>query len=128
MCCQAAFLLPILHKLLELGDSPNSMSSCAEPGAVIVAPTRELAIQIHNEARKFSLNSILRIVVCYGGASSASQYRQLQVCCFLLTSFTEIMNVQYFISARMYAITLIILLTGRMFSSGCNTRSAHGLP
>lgn len=37
---------------------------------MIVAPTRELAIQIHNECRKFSNGSVLRSVVAYGGTST----------------------------------------------------------
>ncbi|KAF2356812.1 DEAD/DEAH box helicase domain [Trinorchestia longiramus] len=83
----AAFLLPILHSILASGGGGGSgMTSVAEPNALVVAPTRELAIQIHNEARKFALNSILRTVVCYGGASVGSQYRQLQNGCSVLVA------------------------------------------
>nr|ABX76969.1 Vasa [Parhyale hawaiensis] len=83
----AAFLLPILHGILASGGgNSGSMSSTAEPSAVVVAPTRELAIQIHNEARKFALDSIVRTVVCYGGASMNSQYRQLQNGCAVLVA------------------------------------------
>ena len=45
----AAFLLPILNKLLELDPGPNAGASPQTPQAVIVAPTRELAIQIEQD-------------------------------------------------------------------------------
>ena len=73
-------MLPIIHKLLELNETGSgAMATMAEPGAIIVAPTRELAIQIHNEGRKFALSSVLRVIVCYGGASTGSQYKALSV-------------------------------------------------
>jgi probable ATP-dependent RNA helicase DDX4 len=73
----AAFLLPIIHSLLEDGAEPNMGASPQTPQAVIVAPTRELAIQIKDEARKFATNSIIRPVVAYGGTSSGFQLQQL---------------------------------------------------
>ena len=42
----AAFLLPLLHNLLELGFEQRSEQLPQFPEAVIVAPTRELVIQI----------------------------------------------------------------------------------
>lgn len=40
---------------------------------VIVSPTRELTLQIFNEARKFSYGSILKIAVAYGGTAVRHQ-------------------------------------------------------
>lgn len=54
------------------------------PLAMVIAPTRELADQIYREARKFSQNTSLRPVVCYGGVSVAHQLRQVQSGCHLL--------------------------------------------
>ena len=48
-----------------------------KPQAVIVAPTRELAIQIKDEARKFSNGSMVKAVVAYGGTSTGYQLSQL---------------------------------------------------
>merc|ERR1711890_101932 len=42
----AAFLLPIIHKILEDGAESNSGDSPQKPQAIIIAPTRELAVQI----------------------------------------------------------------------------------
>jgi len=66
----AAFLLPILHQLLEDGAETNAGDCPQKPQAVIVAPTRELAIQIKDEARKFCAGSVLKCVVAYGGTST----------------------------------------------------------
>lgn len=40
---------------------------------VIVSPTRELTLQIFNEARKFSYGSVLKIAVAYGGTAVRHQ-------------------------------------------------------
>ena len=42
----AAFLLPLLHNLLEEGFETKSEEFPQVPEAIIVAPTRELVIQI----------------------------------------------------------------------------------
>merc|ERR1712200_46987 len=49
----AAFLLPIFTKIIEgrLWNEPGN--SVQNPACLILAPTRELAMQIHSEARKF---------------------------------------------------------------------------
>ena len=74
----AAFLLPILHKILEDGGDAHCGDSPQRPQAVIVAPTRELAIQIKDEARKFGQGSMLKSVVAYGGTSTGFQLSTLQ--------------------------------------------------
>ncbi|XP_037823764.1 ATP-dependent RNA helicase vasa [Lucilia sericata] len=65
----AAFLLPIINSLLSEGAE----TSIGKPHALIVSPTRELAIQIFNEARKFAMGSYLNIRIVYGGTSSKHQ-------------------------------------------------------
>merc|ERR1711971_847311 len=61
----AAFLLPIIHKILEDGNESNSGECPQNPQAIIIAPTRELAIQIKDEARKFSNESMCKANVVY---------------------------------------------------------------
>jgi len=80
----AAFLLPILHQLLEDGAETNAGDCPQKPQAVIVAPTRELAIQIKDEARKFSAGSVLKCVVAYGGTSTMFQLSTLFKGCNVL--------------------------------------------
>ncbi len=45
------------------------------PLALVLAPTRELATQIYDEARKFSYRSRVRPCVVYGGANVGDQVR-----------------------------------------------------
>jgi ATP-dependent RNA helicase DDX3X len=56
----------------------------AEPLVVIVCPTRELAVQIFNEARKFCYRTMLRPCVVYGGGALKDQAQQLQKGCDVL--------------------------------------------
>ncbi|KAL2269499.1 hypothetical protein VTJ83DRAFT_1683 [Remersonia thermophila] len=93
----AAYLIPILSKLMgkakKLAASrPNPAMIQegvdprvrAEPLVVIVAPTRELAVQIFNEARKFCYRAMLRPCVVYGGGSMRDQEMQLWKGCDVL--------------------------------------------
>jgi len=50
----------------------------AYPSALILSPTRELSMQIHEEARKFSYQTGVRVVVAYGGAPITQQLRELE--------------------------------------------------
>ena len=56
----------------------------AEPLVLIVVPTRELGIQIFNEARKFCYRSMLRPAVVYGGGPMRHQISQLSLGCDVL--------------------------------------------
>lgn len=78
----AAFLLPILHTLFEEGDSLEA----GKPHVVIVSPTRELAIQIFNEARKFSLGSYIKVGIAYGGTSSRYQSDNILKGCHVIVA------------------------------------------
>ena len=84
----AAFLLPIIHKLIE---AEAESLGCAglptqTPQCVVVTPTRELAIQIHNEARKFAQGSLIKSVVVYGGTSVNYQSAQMGKGCNILVA------------------------------------------
>ncbi|KAL0572074.1 ATP-dependent RNA helicase ded1 [Marasmius crinis-equi] len=58
----------------------------AYPTALILAPTRELVSQIHDEARKFAYRSWVRPAVVYGGADISQQMRQIERGCDLLSA------------------------------------------
>jgi ATP-dependent RNA helicase DDX3X len=58
----------------------------AYPTALILAPTRELVSQIHEEARKFAYRSWVRPAVVYGGADMNTQLRTLERGCDLLSA------------------------------------------
>ena len=53
---------------------------------MVITPTRELAIQIHNEARKFAQGSMIKSVVTYGGTSVNYQAVQLGKGCNILVA------------------------------------------
>ena len=68
-----AFALPILHKL-----SRNNDGSSRNARALILAPTRELAIQIGDEFRAYGQYLHLRQTLIYGGVSQKPQVSGLQ--------------------------------------------------
>uniref|UniRef100_A0A0D9WRU7 RNA helicase n=1 Tax=Leersia perrieri TaxID=77586 RepID=A0A0D9WRU7_9ORYZ len=81
----AAFCLPVVSGLVAAGGSgigPRERSSfnraAAKPRALVLAPTRELAAQINEEAKKFSFQTGLRVVVAYGGTPMYNQLRDLE--------------------------------------------------
>ena len=66
----AAFMLPILEKI----DPKNKNVQ-----ALVLCPTRELAVQVHEESKKFSRNNRdVHILSIYGGQSYDPQIRALK--------------------------------------------------
>jgi superfamily II DNA/RNA helicase len=86
----AAFLVPILNLIYQNGAIRNyQMVGKFKkwlPAALILAPTRELALQIFSEARKFSYRSNVRPCVVYGGADIKGQMRDLDGGCYVLVA------------------------------------------
>ncbi|KAJ7076065.1 P-loop containing nucleoside triphosphate hydrolase protein [Mycena belliarum] len=90
------FLFPILSASFSQGprappEQPQSQlgysrSRKAYPTALILAPTRELVSQIHEEARKFAYRSWVRPAVVYGGADINQQLRLIERGCDLLSA------------------------------------------
>ncbi|MFN2108212.1 MAG: DEAD/DEAH box helicase, partial [Anaerolineae bacterium] len=66
-----AFLLPALHTLL-------TTQATKRPRMVVLAPTRELASQIADEARRFAHFTPLRTVTIVGGAPIKAQTQHLR--------------------------------------------------
>ena len=86
------FLFPILSALFTHGPPPmpplppTMGRRKALPTTLILAPTRELVSQIHEEARKFTYRSWVRPAVVYGGAEMGAQLRQIERGCDLLSA------------------------------------------
>ncbi len=72
-----AFLLPIFHRMAVGGGDPQ---------AVVICPTRELALQVAGEAERFGRGVGARTVVAYGGTSSGDQKQALARGCDLLVA------------------------------------------
>lgn len=51
----------------------------SEPQVVIMAPTRELAVQIHFVILKLTRRTIITSLVCYGGTLVTHQKKQILV-------------------------------------------------
>jgi ATP-dependent RNA helicase DDX3X len=82
----AAFCFPIIHGILTRGLQGHNQRGGRKtyPLALVIAPTRELAIQIHEESRKFAYQTGVRSVVVYGGAPAAQQFREMERGCDIL--------------------------------------------
>ena len=65
----AAFALPILHRLAGAKTTVRARA----PRALVLAPTRELAIQIADEFRAYGARLQLRLAVVYGGVGQKPQ-------------------------------------------------------
>lgn len=66
----AAFVLPILRKL--------NYAQGSDPRALILSPTRELAMQIETHIQLFAKYTDLRTVVLYGGLGPKTQIAELK--------------------------------------------------
>ncbi|MGH8457962.1 MAG: DEAD/DEAH box helicase, partial [Nevskiales bacterium] len=72
----AAFLLATFQRLLAHPAHPQRKTT--SPRAICIAPTRELAVQIHKDAESLGKHTGLKLAVVYGGAGYDSQRETLQ--------------------------------------------------
>ncbi len=79
----AAFLLVIFNQLLaqkqdsEQAKQRGGSGKATELASLVVAPTRELAVQIHRDAVLLGKHTGLRLGLAYGGVDYEKQRRQL---------------------------------------------------
>ncbi|KAG6388314.1 hypothetical protein SASPL_153516 [Salvia splendens] len=77
----AAFCFPIINAIvvdkMRITIRRISAGPTAFPVALILAPTRELSCQIYEEAKKFSYQTGVKVVVAYGGAPIFQQLQNL---------------------------------------------------
>ncbi|MFV0800454.1 MULTISPECIES: DEAD/DEAH box helicase [Brucella] len=69
----AAFSLPILQKIIGLGDKRRPKTA----RALILAPTRELAVQIEQTIRNVSKHAHISTALVLGGVSKLSQIKRI---------------------------------------------------
>jgi len=70
----AAFLLAAMHHLMTT-PVPEDRTG---PWAVVIAPTRELALQIHKDAEKLGYFTGMAFACIYGGTGYEAQRKQLE--------------------------------------------------
>ncbi len=71
-----AFLVALYNRLLKQPAHPDHRS--LDPRAVIIAPTRELALQIDKDAKEIGGNTDLKVALIYGGVDYEKQRHQLE--------------------------------------------------
>ena len=81
----AAFCLPLIQRLEVAGElgadaahAPKRARTSGRPHALILAPTRELAVQIAESLAVYGRHAACRTAVIYGGVGQAAQVRALQ--------------------------------------------------
>ncbi|WP_406672150.1 ATP-dependent RNA helicase RhlB [Natronospira sp.] len=72
----AAFLLALFNHLLS--NPAPAERRANQPRALVLAPTRELAVQIHKDAEALGRHTGLRLGLVYGGAGYEQQRKQLE--------------------------------------------------
>ncbi|GJQ09661.1 hypothetical protein GpartN1_g1452.t1 [Galdieria partita] len=90
----AAFLLPTIHNMLKMGGPlpvpeqalDRGYSKIQFPTTLVLAPTRELAMQIYQEARKFCYCTGIIPCVIYGGINIRLQFESVAKGCDILVA------------------------------------------
>ena len=72
----AAFLVALFNRLLTLPPGANRPAS--SPRAIVIAPTRELAVQIHSDALGIGKHTGLKLAIVFGGVDYEKQRRNLE--------------------------------------------------
>src|ERR1700690_4677529 len=72
----AAFLIALFNRLLTDPGAPNRPQNA--PRAIVIAPTRELAVQIHSDAEKIAKFTNLKLAIVFGGVDYEKQRRILE--------------------------------------------------
>jgi ATP-dependent RNA helicase RhlE len=71
-----AFVLPILHRLLkQRAENPAGIGTTR---VLILAPTRELCVQIEDDIQGFTYHTTLTSIAVYGGVDMGAQERALK--------------------------------------------------
>ncbi len=72
----AAFLVALYNRLLTDPAAPNRPRNA--PRAIVIAPTRELAVQIHSDAQAIGKHTGLSLAIVFGGVDYDKQRRTLE--------------------------------------------------
>ncbi|HYC09442.1 MAG TPA: DEAD/DEAH box helicase [Steroidobacteraceae bacterium] len=114
----AAFLVALYQALLTRALAPSRAATSVR--ALIVAPTRELAVQIHRDALTLGAHTRLRHMVVFGGIDYEKQRQQLSEGCDVLIG-TPGRLIDYFkqhVFDLKHAQVLVLDEADRMFDLG----------
>lgn len=100
----AAFLIPLLVWIMGLPKIERDADADRGPYAIILAPTRELAQQIEDEATKFGRPLGIRTVSVIGGLSREDQGFQLRLGCEIVIAtpgrMIDVLENRYLVLSR----------------------------
>eukprot|EP00397_Hematodinium_sp_SG-2012_P007550 GEMP01007597.1.p1 GENE.GEMP01007597.1~~GEMP01007597.1.p1 ORF type:complete len:797 (+),score=186.43 GEMP01007597.1:33-2393(+) len=89
MCCAqtgsgktASFLIPIVGRMISTHHNPIGGMTVpfegeCDPDTMVLSPTRELCVQIYEEACKFTHRTPYRVVRIYGGEKPGEQIKEI---------------------------------------------------
>ncbi|MGS0730899.1 DEAD/DEAH box helicase, partial [Shewanella sp. 0m-11] len=72
----AAFTLPLLQRLIDKASS-EEQSIVKQASVLVLAPTRELAVQVNTNVSQYAVNTDITSMVIYGGVSIDAQATKL---------------------------------------------------
>ena len=78
----AAYLWPMIPHIMD----QEELKPGDGPIGIVLAPTRELCIQIHQECKKFTRAFRLRVVCAYGGGNMYEQEKALTAQCEIIVA------------------------------------------
>ncbi|VVC27491.1 Helicase superfamily 1/2, ATP-binding domain,Helicase, C-terminal,P-loop containing nucleoside [Cinara cedri] len=96
-----AYVLPILHILIEKPHQLFIDSVHCEPQVLIVTPTRELAVQIHTVVMLLARGTGISSLICHGGSSVKYQKKKCLQGCHILVGTPGRLN--YFLQGDVIA-------------------------
>jgi ATP-dependent RNA helicase RhlE len=73
----AAFTLPLLQRMLK-HENPSTSPARHPVRALVLTPTRELAVQVADNVAKYAQHSLLRSLVVFGGVDMKPQTAELK--------------------------------------------------
>ena len=74
----AAFVLPILDRLIRDGERDADSTRPPATSVLILTPTRELAVQIEDDILGFAYHTVVSSIAVYGGVPAEPQERALR--------------------------------------------------
>ena len=116
-----AFALPLLR---HVSDQPPVIDGSEGPVALILAPARELALQIYRETKRFASVLGLRCTAVYGGAQVAQQIADLKRGAEVVVAtpgrLIDILTMQQGRLIALSRVSFVVLdEADRMFDMGC---------
>ncbi|KAI9367030.1 P-loop containing nucleoside triphosphate hydrolase protein [Aspergillus egyptiacus] len=88
-----AFGLPCLKKVLDLGKGKSKQKPC-RPVAVIISPTRELAMQINDQLLKFAEKVHVKVSCIFGGVRKDEQREALKTATIVVATPGRLKDLQ----------------------------------